>query len=234
MSLMPVMRPPGLVPAGSPAPVIVSSSSASSDGAAVNSLDVPIPAGIVEDIDYIFLASGTDTTVTGAPSASGFTFFTNWLVGSHFRAYFWYKEATAADEAGGDYTVSWSGAARKAVQAAFSLRGSPHRAPPIVNDWSNVEVETPATSIDLPAIETTLDNCILIAIVYSDWGTAVISPPVGEGWTKLLDAQGDDADGPSISIFYKEKPVAGAVAAQTFTQDVTEAMAGHLLAFEPA
>jgi hypothetical protein len=92
-----------------------------------------------------------------------------------------------------------------------------------------VDTEGSGVTARLPEITTTIDNCLLVAIVFTDRLALPLGTP--EGWTKVVNS-GVEGGG-TVGVYTKIKTTAGTESGPEVTLGVREQWAGVTLAIAP-
>lgn len=206
------------------APTFVSGHTVKVDAANALSRTITVPTNTTNDI--IILAVVTDSA-TGTISATGFNFIyqdkpiqTGTPVVTAIATVMW--KVSAADS--GTYTIATSVTERVAA-ICFAVRGaqtgSIHATGTAVNGDS--------ATATVPAVTTSVVDCLRISIVGSDGAITTTGTPSGH---TLIDAQtGTSAGG--VSCHYKTLTASGTDASATISLTATEQWVGFSFALAP-
>lgn len=179
---------------------------------------VTLPTNASGDVIYIAIADDRPASTFTTPS--GYTAVRDNILNSTI-SYCWslYKKTSGGSEPS---TVTITKLSEIAAWIAFSVRD--HGA---INA-TGTDSDTDTTTLTLPAVTSTVNNCLIIRLGFVDKDTT----PFGaiSGYTQV---ESSFSSGTSVVLYYKVLATAGTEASVAVTMEIPEQAMGHSFAIEP-
>jgi hypothetical protein len=219
-----VTTPPSTTPPPPGGGVTVGESAKSGNTAAVTTVSVPKPGGVVAGDVLVAQITADDAPSISAAPAGWNTVISPLSVGTSARVFAYYKVAGASEPA----SYEWGLTTAVKWNAVITNFHGVNTTTPFDTAASTKVNTTAASSISVPGVSTTTAGAVLVGGAGPNNALATVAPPAG--WTETMEANGAQ----TAEIAYQPRPTTGATGTATWTLNGSYTAAAWLRALKPA